>query len=56
MYEGGMYEDGFKCVLMCVLNSYGLSSKIMKEEKDRFFGEDICEGMIVIIFIKYGDF
>lgn len=24
IYEGGMYEDGFKCVLICVLNSYGM--------------------------------
>lgn len=35
-YEGGTHEDGFKRALTRVLNSYGLSSKIMKEEKIDF--------------------
>ncbi|WP_256083365.1 hypothetical protein, partial [Staphylococcus aureus] len=33
-------------------NSYGLSSKIMKEEKARLSGEDTREGMTAIISIK----
>ena len=54
-YEGGTHEDGFKRALTRVLNSYGLSSKIMKEEKDRLSGEDTREGMTAIISIKHGD-
>ena len=54
-YEGGTHEDGFKRALTRVLNSYGLSSKIMKEDKDRLSGEDTREGMTAIISIKHGD-
>ncbi len=53
-YEGGTHEDGFKRALTRVLNSYGLSSKIMKK-KDRLSGEDTREGMTAIISIKHGD-
>lgn len=54
-YEGGTHEDGFKRSLTRVLNSYGMNSKIIKEDKDRLSGEDTREGLTAIISIKHGD-
>ncbi|MEB6209242.1 DNA topoisomerase (ATP-hydrolyzing) subunit B [Staphylococcus pasteuri] len=54
-YEGGTHEDGFKRALTRVLNSYGMSSKIIKEDKDRLSGEDTREGLTAIVSIKHGD-
>ncbi|KEK50681.1 DNA gyrase subunit B [Staphylococcus warneri] len=54
-YEGGTHEDGFKRALTRVLNSYGMNSKIIKEDKDRLSGEDTREGLTAIISIKHGD-
>ncbi|UXR72696.1 MULTISPECIES: DNA topoisomerase (ATP-hydrolyzing) subunit B [unclassified Staphylococcus] len=54
-YEGGTHEDGFKRALTRVLNSYGLQSKVIKEDKDRLSGEDTREGLTAVISIKHGD-
>lgn len=54
-YEGGTHEDGFKRALTRVLNSYGLQSKIIKEDKERLSGEDTREGLTAVISIKHGD-
>ncbi|MBY4091700.1 DNA topoisomerase (ATP-hydrolyzing) subunit B [Rhodococcus fascians] len=54
-YEGGTHEDGFKRALTRVLNSYGMNSKIIKEDKDRLSGEDTREGLTAIISIKHGN-
>ncbi|MBF7025397.1 DNA topoisomerase (ATP-hydrolyzing) subunit B [Staphylococcus kloosii] len=54
-YEGGTHEDGFKRSLSRVLNSYGIKSKIIKEDKDRLSGEDTREGLTAVVSIKHGD-
>lgn len=54
-YEGGTHEEGFKRALSRVLNSYGLNSKIIKEDKERLSGEDTREGLTAIVSIKHGD-
>ncbi|WP_214336485.1 DNA topoisomerase (ATP-hydrolyzing) subunit B [Staphylococcus arlettae] len=54
-YEGGTHEDGFKRALSRVLNSYGLKSKIIKEDKDRLSGEDTREGLTAVVSIKHED-
>ncbi|REH85482.1 DNA topoisomerase (ATP-hydrolyzing) subunit B [Staphylococcus felis] len=54
-YEGGTHEDGFKRALTRVLNSYGIQSKIIKDDKDRLSGEDTREGLTAVISIKHGD-
>lgn len=46
-----MYEDGFKMVLMCVIFKYVDDLKMKKD--DSILGEDIREGLIVIILVKY---
>ncbi len=54
-YEGGTHEDGFKRALSRVLNSYGIKSKIIKEDKDKLSGEDTREGLTAVVSIKHGD-
>ena len=54
-YEGGTHEEGFKRSLSRVLNSYGLNSKIIKEDKERLSGEDTREGLTAVVSIKHGD-
>src|SRR5699024_3684886 len=54
-YEGGTHEEGFKRALSRVLNSYGLNSKLMKEDKERLSGEDTREGLTANVSIKHGD-
>lgn len=56
MYEGGMYEEGFKCVLMWVINDYVCKNNLLKESDVNLFGEDVCEGMMVVVSVKYLDF
>ncbi|MFZ8102581.1 toprim domain-containing protein, partial [Staphylococcus arlettae] len=51
----GTHEDGFKRALSRVLNSYGIKSKIIKEDKDRLSGEDTREGLTAVVSIKHGD-
>ena len=54
-YEGGTHEEGFKRALSRVLNSYGLNSKIIKEDKERLSGEDTREGLTAVVSIKHSD-
>ena len=49
--EGGMHETGFKTALTRVLNAYGRSRKILKEEES-FTGDDCREGLIAVISVK----
>lgn len=54
-YEGGTHEEGFKRALSRVLNSYGINSKIIKEDKERLSGEDTREGLTAVVSIKHSD-
>jgi DNA gyrase subunit B len=49
--EGGMHETGFKAALTRVLNDYGKKYNILKGE-DKLSGEDVREGLCVIISVK----
>ena len=52
-YEGGMHEAGFKTALTRVVNDYAHKAKILKENDDNLFGEDIREGMTAVISVKH---
>lgn len=39
--------------MICVINDYVKKNKIFKENEDNLIGEDVCEGLIVVIFVKY---
>ena len=49
--EGGMHETGFKAALTRVLNNYGKSRKLLKEEES-LSGEDCREGLTAVISVK----
>ena len=49
--EGGMHETGFKTALTRVLNAYGRSRKLLKDEES-LSGEDCREGLTAVISVK----
>ena len=49
--EGGMHETGFKTALTRVLNAYGMKYGMIKEG-DKVSGEDVREGITVVISVK----
>lgn len=52
-YEGGMHEDGVKLALTRVINNYGKKNKIIKDNDDNLTGEDVREGLTMIISCKH---
>ncbi len=52
--EGGTHETGFKTALTSVLNAYGKSRKLLKEDES-ISGEDSREGITAIISVKLAD-
>ncbi len=51
--EGGTHEDGVRIALTRILNKYAQSSGIMKEKDDPLTGEDVREGLTMIVSIKH---
>jgi len=51
-HEGGTHETGFRKALTRVLNAYGLKEKILKDNKEVPTGDDVREGMTVILSAK----
>ena len=51
--EGGTHEDGVKRALTRVINKYGQSSGLIKEKDDSLTGEDVQEGIVMIISCKH---
>ncbi len=53
--EGGTHEDGVKRALTRIVNNYAKSSKILKDKDDPLTGEDVREGLTMIISCKHPD-
>ncbi len=51
--EGGTHEDGIKRSLTRVLNKYALNSGILKDKDEPLAGEDVREGITMIISCKH---
>ncbi len=49
--EGGMHETGFKMALTRVLNNYGISHNILKND-DKLSGDDCLEGLTAVVSVK----
>lgn len=54
-YEGGTHEAGFKTALTRVVNDYARKNKLMKENEDKLSGDDVREGLTVVVSIKHPD-
>ena len=54
-YEGGTHESGFKTALTRVVNDYARKQKLMKDNDENLTGEDVREGLTVVISIKHPD-
>ncbi len=51
--EGGTHEDGVRRALTRILNKYAVSNGILKNNDDPLTGDDVREGLTMIISIKH---
>ena len=54
-YEGGTHEDGVKRALTRIINNYAKNNKILKDNDDSLTGDDVREGLTMIISCKHPD-
>lgn len=54
-HSGGTHEDGVKRALTRVINSYARSNKYLKDNDESLSGEDVREGITIIISCKHPD-
>lgn len=53
--DGGTHEEGFKRALTRVMNDYARKFNIIKEGEKSLSGEDVREGLTVVISVKVKD-
>ena len=51
--EGGTHEDGVRRALTRILNKYASNNGLLKEKDDPLTGDDVREGITMIISIKH---
>lgn len=51
--EGGTHEDGVKRALTRIINNYGKKAKYLKEGDEPLTGDDVKEGLTMIISCKH---
>lgn len=54
-HEGGTHEDGVKRSLTRLINNYAKNAKILKDNDDSLSGDDVREGLTMIISCKHPD-
>ena len=52
-HEGGTHEDGVKRALTRIMNNYARNNKILKDNDDPLTGDDVREGLAMIISCKH---
>ena len=52
-HEGGTHEDGVRLALTRILNKYARSINALKEKDDNLLGDDVKEGITMIISCKH---
>jgi DNA gyrase subunit B len=50
--EGGTHVTGFKMALTRILNTYGKKNNLIKEIDGGFTGDDVLEGLMVVVSVK----
>lgn len=51
--EGGTHEDGVKLALTRVINNYARNNKMLKDNEEALTGEDVREGITLIVSCKH---
>jgi len=51
-YEGGSHLSGFKSALTRTINKYTMTGNLSKNFKEKLTGDDVLEGLTVVISIK----
>jgi len=54
-HEGGTHEDGVKQALTRIINNYARNNKFLKDNDDNLAGEDVREGLTMIVSCKISD-
>ena len=54
-HEGGTHEDGVKRALTRIINNYAKNNKILKDNDGPLTGDDVREGLTMIISCKHPD-
>ena len=52
-HEGGTHEDGVKRALTRIMNNYAKNNKLLKDNDDPLTGDDVREGLAMIISCKH---
>ena len=53
--DGGTHEDGVKRALTRIINSYAKNAKLLKDNDDSLTGDDVREGLTMIVSCKHPD-
>ena len=54
-HEGGTHEDGAKRALTRIINNYARNAKMLKDNAPALIGDDVREGLTMIISCKHPD-
>jgi DNA gyrase subunit B len=54
-HEGGTHEDGVKIALTRIINTYAKNYKLLKDNEESLTGDDVREGLTMIISCKHPD-
>ncbi|MFI3307002.1 MAG: DNA topoisomerase (ATP-hydrolyzing) subunit B [Mycoplasmatota bacterium] len=54
-HEGGTHEDGVKLALTRIINTYGKKNNIIKDKDESLSGDDVREGLTMIVSCKHPD-
>ncbi len=52
-YEGGTHDEGVKRALTRIINNYAKSNGYLKQNDEALIGEDVREGLTMIISVKH---
>ncbi|MBK0348379.1 DNA topoisomerase (ATP-hydrolyzing) subunit B [Aerococcaceae bacterium zg-ZJ1578] len=54
-HEGGTHESGFKSGLTRIINDYARKAGLIKENEENLSGEDVREGLTLVLSVKHPD-